>query len=1094
MKKQTVTKIILSVIIFALFVSISPVFSTTEAAVSNTVISDLFSNPNQSGEIYNKYKFTTAQVLKSGILQNVIGCTGVVNKVATWMARFQSSPFKMKQKAEAEAKKRVEQIKAACKATKAAITQGLGLVPTASDTTTSTQTAFEKFCAESVDAKNDAQIALALDAQEAQTAQTVKEQCFDGIAITLAKNQLTAMTRSATNWVNSGYGGNPLFVQNMTNFTNNIERNVLETGIDALLAPDGNQNPYASDFARSSIRGYGSSSHNFLGNLQSDLGAFINDPVSYYSDNSINRAERTALQRAQDANSAFANDFSVGGWDGWLALTQRDQNNPLGFTMLASQQLADTQAAQINLKKDELTQNNGFLSQKTCVKWQVYTEDGKPKISDEYTKWRSSLRSNFEKGTRMPEMFEYSTSKPSVCYKAGGECCAPEDKGGWKIVTPGSIIRDKTTNYLNSPERQLEFAKTINDSLNALFSVLISKLEGGGLSGLSESVANNSNWNDSSNRISTDDGSGSTPYNNNGAYNGFNLTRDLGNTYIYDDVYKAGTWDARSGINLTDQGDQMSLGYVPPVYKNNTIKEENLITSNIYWDVKNPGNINLVENGYNGWEVGDRAFWDGSGWQNWKCQANKDGKCTNQLNPVKTRGVIQIQKDYIVAAKEIMKVLPSVMTKLGELDYCIPGPNPSYKSNSSNAQSAYLDWVGTLYVGPMGGDGNRTQLSIDRPGDRTYDNLQNIYKDNPNVWRKILGNTGTEEGMQFLLTWFNSYRFGKNGGYSGGSVAFIESHNNVMNMTLNYVNNSLFQNFYELFDKMMDKMYFKNMVNKYIETENTPDLITNKGYIQMAESGLNLTKDISYYNDDISKTLQDYRDSINQAQLNISKLEPIKVEVSKIIKAAQDRRDAALLEKIKKDKCDTQYKQCMSMTAENSGQVSFKIIPVASAAISTPCDENYKICMETKVSDADKKAFNVKYAGCLEEENIQFFDIEDITGPNTSRGEERCSNGIDDDLDGLVDAKDPDCLPNGGNPIIIAAHCETNTAYATSKNTHGKSINSCSDQDMTAKNQGVSEAVRKTSCENYSYYRDNNGIDESTDPYVIYSCDWIPRG
>ena len=35
----------------------------------------------------------------------------------------------------------------------------------------------------------------------------------------------------------------------------------------------------------------------------------------------------------------FNNDFGVGGWAGWLAMTQIPANNPVGFAMLTQQEL-----------------------------------------------------------------------------------------------------------------------------------------------------------------------------------------------------------------------------------------------------------------------------------------------------------------------------------------------------------------------------------------------------------------------------------------------------------------------------------------------------------------------------------------------------------------------------------------------------------------------------------------------------------------------------------------------------------------------------------------------------------------------------------
>jgi hypothetical protein len=1040
MKKQTTaTKIILGLIIFTFVVSVIQFAPPTQAAT--TSMAEIYANPNRNGS-KNPYKFKVSDVINSQLLTNVVGCTGVVNKVATWMSRLLLSPAKKAEKAAESLEKFKDQLKATCGATKAGaqllggvtpfvndmvtgVTTGISLLtmtaktpgvgPGSVDTSAKGNLAAGKASAEKVKACQD-QVEAAdpkvLKEQMKQTQQeaeaNLRTQCFDGIAITLAKNQLTAMTRSMMNWVKSGYGGNPLFVQNMINLTDNIERNVLETGIDILLAP-GIENPYARDFARSAVasRGIVSSSARFLGSLQSDLGAFISDPQSYYTDAQLTDAERTeqALQRAREANDAFANDFATGGWSAYLALTQRDQNNPLGFAMLADQYISETQMQQVSVKTDELTRNNGFLNQEVCDKWHVYDiTTGKPK----FTVGGLSVP-----GLIMPVSPVLSDKDP----KDGISPCVH-----WKTITPGSLIKNKTDAYLNSDIRQLELAKTINDFLNFLFSSLLSKLESGGLLGLSDSTVNTTNWTDSLNNLSDYSSSdGNTPYDNNGAYDGFNLTRDLGNIYIHGTYTELGSWNA--GDNPMTGNITTNSEYADPQALNPNsgpiLKKGSTLISNVstYYTVNGPGQTVLVVGGYNNWQNGDRAFWDGTAWQNWKA---------GQENPIKNRGVIQTQEDYIFAAKEIMKVLPSVMTNLGELDYCLPGPNPSYKENSTGAQSAYQDWVNSMYVGLTDSTNKRFGVKIDNVGSRTYDDLYNIYTDNPGVWAKVKGNKtytidrnimtsdGVGDGLQYLLTNFSNIC---NSNYSNcvGNYTYadpvtqndskhLEEKTYLMNVNSDYYNNNFFQNFYEVFDKMMNKIYFNNITQEFLRKEtDTTTSAPNPDYIKMAQAGYDLTKDMLYYNDDISKAMQEYADGINQAGINIAKLGPIKNEVSAIITAAQVRRTSRMMD-------------ILNAEAERNG---------------TPL-----------LTEAE---YYTKYADCLSEENMEFFDVNTILDTSADSGE-KCSNKIDDDFDGLIDINDPDCPgydPNNTGtttPVVITplvynyypvTSCQDNTAYYT---------------------------------------------------------------
>jgi hypothetical protein len=198
-----------------------------------------------------------------------------------------------------------------------------------------------------------------------------------------------------------------------------------------------------------------------------------------------------------------------------------------------------------------------------------------------------------------------------------------------------------------------------------------------------------------------------------------------------------------------------------------------------------------------------------------------------------------------------------------------------------------------------------------------------------------------------------------------------------MNKTLENVNNRLFQNFYAKFDETMNKLYFKNMTSMYKDTETSIGVDKNPDYIPMAESGLDLIKNITYYNDEITKAVQDYTDAIAQAKINIAKLEPIKTEVSGIIKAAQDRRNKEL-------------ETILGLTINE---------------------------------------IKTKYATCFAEENIQFYDADTITNMGIS-SPENCSDGIDNDLNGFVDSKDIACKTppgggSGGGIDIIAPPAES---------------------------------------------------------------------
>lgn len=1004
MNKKNTKNLILGILIFLLF--FYPMLGIYSAKAATSSISNYYSNPNQNYS-NNPYKFNIKNVMNSETLTAVVGCTGIVNRVASWMSTIMQSK-KIEEAIKKQARDAIkDQMKAACNGIKTGTMAGAGAIPLTNDMVSSVKTAYQrinvkilgekdktKACLEQVESVDPKTLDAISEQNKQSEARDYKEQCFDGIAIALAKNQLTSLTRSAMNWVNTGFGGNPFFVQNAQNLINNISEGVVETGIDALLAPK-NPSPYAQDFAKATIaqRGIVSSSAGLLGSLTSDLANFVTDPRSIYSDSALDKASNadTAEQTAYNAKLAtesFANNFSLGGWNAWLALTQKEKNNPLGFNMLANQYLSEMQAQKTTEITNELAQNNGFMSQKICDQWQMYygsnydngSSTGKP-INANMVNDSKSL---------IPTLVKIKPNEDQTNGQNYGVCFH------WKVVTPGSLIKDKISNYLGSPERQLEMVKTINDSLNALFSVLISKLEGGGLTGLSDSAVS-TNWTDNLNTLrdnsSSSDSSSGNSYDNNGAYNGFDITKDLGNTYIHDDVKKIGTWDAE--LNITDTknpqdgiSEKLYPDIAPVTYagldaNGNTIT---ITSKNVYYEVTKPGKSKIISDGFNSWQKGDRAFWDGEKWQNWKL---------GQQSPIKNRGVIQIQQDYIVAAKEILKVIPGIMPALGELDYCLPGPNPSYKTNSTDAQSAFSDWVNSAYVGVIDTTGERYGVSIDGPGSLSYNSLQSVYKNNT-LWSRITSATiGSAQdalakltynnesnylNMPWLQMFFNNVCNKHHPGEGLSMMSYdtdscrgnyiykpdnkdqghLDFKNSVRDYLTNLVNSYMFEKFYDSFDKEMNDKYFKKMTDKYIEQENkTLDINTdlNPAYVPMAESGFSFTSNIlNYYNDSVDAQ-STYTSAISQAKINVAKLEPIKQEVSKIISDAQNRR----------------YKKLADL--ENTTV------------------ENIK----------------TKYKSCFDEENIKFYDADSITSENEYRSTEACSDGIDNDLDGLADNKDPDC-------------------------------------------------------------------------------------
>lgn len=284
-----------------------------------------------------------------------------------------------------------------------------------------------------------------------------KISCLNVVAKAAAQIILKKVTLETVAWINNGFKGTPFYVQDTQSLFHSIADGQLTTYLGGLVD---NTNPFKKDVARSLIQNY----------------------------TGFNRPGFTLDQQIGSNWADFDNDFSVGGWDGFLAATQNDDNNPIGTELLAkkaaSGKIASTQQAQ----RDELNQNQGFLSYKKCA------DDSYQELPAEYSRVELTLQAQGDQNA--PE-----TSQAQSLLQQYPEC------SGYETKTPGTVIADKLTQAVNSPEQQLVNANDLNESLTAVFTALLTQLFNKGVSDLS-----------SGKTFTPEDGSGG--YGSNSGYTG----------------------------------------------------------------------------------------------------------------------------------------------------------------------------------------------------------------------------------------------------------------------------------------------------------------------------------------------------------------------------------------------------------------------------------------------------------------------------------------------------------------------------------------------------------------------------------------------
>jgi hypothetical protein len=618
---------ILSIIIISILLSVQVLLPLSAQAATDWTTPT--SNPTNG---------LTSSIVNPQVLLSVISCTGVVNKIVSAATNFiqdevdsaitsiteairRKALAKAKQIAAEQAKKQALERAADALGSAGSVSvfgfQVNLVIPAATlQEQASTVATLQVFDTSALDAINDATQQSITNANNAFKKKK-QEDCLNGIAVALARAQLEKITRSTLNWVGSGFKGNPLFVQNIDSFMNGITQTILNKETKFFGDPlNRGLYPYGQTYAQSEVNAY-RSQNNFDSSVRQNLTNYLVPGATPQS---------------------FANDFSQGGWNGWLALTQNPQNNPLGFTMVVSQHTADMQTTEKTNTEKEVTANGGYLSQRKCTVYGLNTERTITKLNTLQDQIKSYQD---EANTLCPQVAQATdpTSKQiaqQVCndaqnnlknakaaFSAASSDPANKDCTSWNVVTPGSAIRDKVSKTINSPETQLELVKTVDDALTYLFTALLNRFQNQGLSSL-----------------------------------------------------------------VTGPFEDVSAGFTSNIGDGGTTSTGPLSGTSSGSSYSGPGSFGAFD-------------------------------ITKDL-----AAIIQSQKDYISATGKAIPVAQSVLPALGQLDYCIPGPNPNWEQNAptniaSSAQlNSYNDDIEKTFgvSSPMQSPGDSAYLQMSRAG------------------------------------------------------------------------------------------------------------------------------------------------------------------------------------------------------------------------------------------------------------------------------------------------------------------------------------------------------------------------------------------
>lgn len=160
----------------------------------------------------------------------------------------------------------------------------------------------------------------------------------------VAAKVLLKTTQRIVNWGTTGFQGNPFYVQDQGSFFRSIADQQLANTVDEVLKEKcaGATCPYARTTAKALIKGYANEQTGIKYNLNEILGT-------------------------TNAEKCKEGEIGAGGWTCINALTQNPQNNFLGAYIEASREISDRTQEAIQGQKEELMQNNGFLSLRVCA-------------------------------------------------------------------------------------------------------------------------------------------------------------------------------------------------------------------------------------------------------------------------------------------------------------------------------------------------------------------------------------------------------------------------------------------------------------------------------------------------------------------------------------------------------------------------------------------------------------------------------------------------------------------------------------------------------------------------------------------------------
>lgn len=265
---------------------------------------------------------------------------------------------------------------------------------------------------------------------------------FDGLAFEAANILIDQIGADIVTWINTGFDGNPAFVDDLGAFSENVADKI--TG---QFFENNNLNWMCSPFK-----------------IEVQL-ALLED----YNNNNL-RFACTLSGAVENVEDFFDGNFASGGWETWFEVTQRRENSPYGAYLASKEALEEKVASAIGKEDAKLGFGNGFFTKEQCS---IYTLCESWVEIDGF----GEVCESWQKITKDEITEEQLAAKGTSCLQT-------------ETLTPGKVIEDRLNETLGSGQRRIEVADELSEIFTALIHQLLTQVltDEGGLRGATEFI------------------------------------------------------------------------------------------------------------------------------------------------------------------------------------------------------------------------------------------------------------------------------------------------------------------------------------------------------------------------------------------------------------------------------------------------------------------------------------------------------------------------------------------------------------------------------------------------------------------------------